>query len=390
LVLPALLVSRLRAGVLAREGRLWSDSRAALSVETERFAEGLESHAGNGRLDAATARMGGGFEAHARHSRSWETAKAVFPPALEWFFFLALAALALLGASAGSSAGASAGVGGAAGLLPFGALLLLMYRPIREWARHYPVYLLGAQAWESVNRVRGELESFPIRGPRPASASGSLVLEGVGFGYHAGYPGRDGLHERQGRVIDGLDLEIEPSALTWITGRNGAGKSTLLKLLAGIESPREGRILLPGPWREPCFAYLPQKAFLDSDWRDWAQAYGEAHPGEWKTLDRILGLEPILARAGEDLQGLSGGERQRLCLARTLASPAPYLLLDEPTTWLAAGDRERILGDLLAFWRACGPAGFDRGGALVSHEPFIGEFCSRTVRMDRDPVGVRR
>src|SRR5690606_9230746 len=109
--------------------------------------------------------------------------------------------------------------------------------------------------------------------------------------------------------------------------------------------------------------------------------------------DAILGLEPILARLGASgARGMSGGERQRLALARVFASDAGCLLLDEPTAWLSACDRERIIGDLLAFWRRPIPGSGQRGGILVSHEPFLAEFCSATVRVDdlRAPFLARR
>lgn len=396
LALPALLASRFRAGMLAASGRRWSESKAGLSLASESFAEGMEAHAGNGRLPEAARRLGRSLEGHARHARSWETAKAVFPPALEWFFFMALAALALAAGAAGAS-GTEGRAAGPLGLLPFGALLLLMYRPIREWARAYPIYLLGGEAWKSIRSLQDTLDGFPLRVPRGESSDGSIALEGLGFGYAAG-TGMKAAHA----VIDGLDLELDPRELTWISGRNGAGKSTLLKLLAGIETPETGRILMPKGWSGTGFAYLPQKAFLEPDWTEWAETYRKEHTAHWKLLDSVLGIEGILARSapgasgrvprsplnGLTPQGLSGGERQRLCLARVFASDAAYLLLDEPTTWLTAGDRERILGDLLAFWRRPDAKGRVRGAALVSHEPFLGEFCSRTVRMEQERVGA--
>ena len=394
LALPALAVSRLRAGMLAASAKRWSGSKAELSMEVEAFAEGLEAQAGNGGLAGAAARMGREMDRHALRSRSWETAKAVFPPALEWFFFMALAALAL--AAGATDAGGERSGGGVPGLLPFGALLLLMYRPIREWARHYPLHVMGGQAWDSLRNLQDTLEACPLRAPRPASARGSILLEGVRFAYGSGPPSlraggaaraqapREGASERP--VLDGFDLEIDPRELTWIAGRNGAGKSTLLKLLAGIEAPQAGRISVPAVWRGPAIAYLPQRAIPGADWSAWAEAFAAGHPRAWKELDAILGVEAIAAKAGPSLRGLSGGERQRLCLARAFASPAPYLLLDEPTTWLTANDRERILGDLLAFWR--GPGSEARGAALVSHEPFLGEFCSRTVRLQPASLGV--
>lgn len=375
LAAPALLASRLRARVLSASGRRWSDSKAALALEAETFAEGLESHAGNGRLEQAASRLGAGLDRHADFARSWETAKAVFPPALEWFFFMALAGLALLGSLWEGGGGAGGSWAEPSGLLPFGALLLLLYRPIREWARNYPVYLMGSQAWLSLQRLQAELDGFPLREPRAASPGGTIRLEGLRFGYA---PARDRL------VIDGMDLDLDPGELTWISGRNGAGKSTLLKLLSGIEHPSGGRILMPSGARDPAFAYLPQKAFLEPDWGEWEASFRTRHPGDWRELDAILGLAAILAKNVEKNmpKALSGGERQRLCLARVFASEARYLLLDEPTTWLAAGDRERILRDLLAFWRRPDALGARRGAALVSHEPFIGGFCSRTVDIE--------
>jgi ABC-type multidrug transport system fused ATPase/permease subunit len=407
LALPAALASRLRAGMLAAAGGRWSESKAALSVAAEDFAEGLESQAGNGRLAEAAARLGSGLDRHARRARAWETAKAVFPPALEWFFFMALAALALWTSGSDVSGSGGAMTSGPLGLLPFGALLLLMYRPIREWARNYPIYLMGDRAWQSLGRLQSALEAFPVRAPREASPTGSIRLEGLRFGYSGSSGSSPGGAGRSADplVFAGLDLDIDPGELTWIAGRNGAGKSTLLKLLAGIEQPLEGSLFMPAGWPQAAFAYLPQKAFLEPDWNAWAMEFRAARPEDWNRLDRILGLSPILAKGrgkhGKENggggrnenengvaapAGLSGGERQRLCLARVFASDAAYLLLDEPTTWLTAGDRERVLGDLLAFWRRPDDRGRPRGGALVSHEPFLGEFCSRTVRMDGQPA----
>lgn len=367
LALPAWLAGRLKSRLLgaAADGR--NRSRRTLDSELEVFADGLESETGNGRLADAAERLGQGLAVHAGSARRWEAAQASFPPALEWLFFNALAALALGARGAGLSVPA-----GPAGLLPFGALLVLMYRPIREWARHRPAWVLGERAFAALGGLQATLEGFPRRLPRPPARGGGVICEGVAFGYGAA------------PVFYGLDLVLEGGELAWITGRNGAGKSTLLRLIAGVEEPSAGRILGPG-----ACAYLPQRAFVEPDYAAWARAYRTAHPGGWGELDAILGLEGLLAqveRSGPG--GLSGGERQRLCLGRVFASPAAYLLLDEPTTWLTASDRERILGDLLAFWRRPGPDGARRGGALVSHEPFLGEFCARTVALGRLRSGV--
>lgn len=371
--LPAWMASRLRTKSLGAAAEAWSRSRDVLSAEVDAFGEGLESDAGNGRLHGSTDRLTRGMDRHAGLVFRWESAKAFFPPALEWFFFMTLAALALFAGGAGGLDGGDAAGPGALGVIPFLALLLLLYRPIREWARNHPLYLLGDKAYASLLRLQASLEARPLRGPRPVSESGGFQFAGLDFGY---LPAKEAPP-----VFAGLDLELDAGAFAWITGPNGAGKSTLLKLAAGIEAPDGGRILVPAEAFR-C-AYLPQRAWIDPDFADWARGYRIAHPGDWRILDGILGLEPLLAKAGRDgrWQGLSGGERQRLCLARVFASPADYMLLDEPTTWLTASDRQRALGALLDFWRRPRANGSRRGGAVVSHEPFLADICSRTVRL---------
>jgi ABC-type multidrug transport system fused ATPase/permease subunit len=373
LALPAWLAGRWKSRSLGSAAEALNRARPEREAELSSFAEGLEAGAGNGRLPGAAERLAAGLGAHAALAGDWEEARAVFPPALEWFGFMALAAMAWAAGGAGPAGGPA---GGPAVLLPFGALLVLLYRPVREWARNHPAYSLGRRAFADQVNLQATLEGFPRRAPRPAAPGGGVRLEGVAFGYGAA------------PVFYGLDLRLQGADLAWITGRNGAGKSTLLKLIAGIERPSAGRILGPGG-EAPC-AYLPQRAYVEPDYADWARSYAAAHPGEWEALDGILGLAGLLAKADARgrWEGLSGGERQRLCLGRVFASPAAFLLLDEPTTWLTANDRERILGDLLAFWRRPRADGTRRGGALVSHEPFLGEFCARTVRLEALRAGV--
>ncbi len=382
LAIPALLASRLRTGMLLAAGKGWERSQAELAVTIEDFSDGFEAHVGNGRYAAAAFALDKGLAQHAEKTHSWETAKAIFPPALEWFFFMALAGLAVVLAKYGD-----ASVQGVSGLLPFGALLLLIYRPIREWARHYPASVLGGQAWRSLSKRTATLLEYPVRKAFQVASGEKILLSGIRFGYTSS---PDEVLNR--RVFDGLDLELDPNSVTWISGRNGSGKSTLLKLLAGVETAQAGVIEIPAvlaAWPRP-IAYLSQKAVVEPDWLEWQRNFQVTDSAAWIALDSILGLDRILSRA-KSLRGLSGGERQRLCLARTFAAPCCYLLLDEPTTWLSAEDRESILGDLLSFWRTF-PVGTtrpksvpgSRGAAIVSHEPFIAEFCTHIVRMDTE------
>ena len=155
-----------------------------------------------------------------------------------------------------------------------------------------------------------------------------------------------------------FDIAFEPSRITALLGPSGSGKSTLLSLVAGFETPAQGRVLIGGedvtavpPSRRPVsmifqennlFAHLdlaanvglgisPALRLSDTDRRRVGSA-----------LERtgLAGKEKRLPRE------LSGGERQRAALARALVRQRTVLLLDEPFASLGPALREEML-DLL-------------------------------------------
>ena len=411
LALPVWWLSRRRSASLAASARAFGDSSESLARKVGAYAEGLESASGNGRLAEACDALSGAEASHEDAARRWELTKARFPPLLEWLFFAALAALLALAAPVATAAPPSPAMpaGGAdwtGSLLPFAALLLLLYRPLREWARAHPARLPGDAAWSSYRTLHDTLSALPERRPHARAPGGRIVCDRIRFAYGNGSGSGTGAgrvseksksHEGGSRgdapreVFRGLRLELDPGETTWIHGPNGSGKSTLLKILAGVEFPDGGRVLLPArlSGAPAPFAFLPQRAVIEPDWPEWAERYSRERAAEWERLDAILGLAPLRERwervRGRDsrdprawAEALSGGQRQRLALARVFASDAPCLLLDEPTTWLSGADRERILGGLLAFRRRRPGA----GAVLVSHEPFAGAFCSRALRLD--------
>lgn len=139
---------------------------------------------------------------------------------------------------------------------------------------------------------------------------------------------------------------------TAIVGPNGAGKSTLLRTLAGLLPPQGGRVELN---QQPLLDLSPRERARRIAWLAQSSAVaGELTARETVQLGRLAHLGLFAAPTAADdaavdaamrateceawgmrrLHALSGGERQRVLLARALATGAPALLLDEPTTHL--------------------------------------------------------
>lgn len=156
-------------------------------------------------------------------------------------------------------------------------------------------------------------------------------------------------------VLEALDLAVAPGQSLALLGPSGSGKTTALRLVAGLERPDAGRVLLgetcvagPGTWVAPerrgvglLFQDLelwPNRSTAENiafglPGRPRGRAALE-HPAV-RSIAARLGVEALLGRSPERL---SGGERQRAALARTLAPAPDVLLLDEP---LAALDPAR-------------------------------------------------
>ena len=151
----------------------------------------------------------------------------------------------------------------------------------------------------------------------------------------------DGLTKAYGGlpVLDGVRLTVAPGEFVAVVGPSGCGKSTLFDVVAGLERPDAGRVLVDGvevTGRTEPFAYMPQQDLLFP----------------WRTVldNTTLGLEvagvrrraardrarPLFAEFGlSGFEGvrpgeLSGGMRQRAALLRTVVQDRAVLLLDEP------------------------------------------------------------
>ncbi len=188
---------------------------------------------------------------------------------------------------------------------------------------------------------------------------GEAVLEGKGLFFRYEKEGRD--------VIRNLDIRLRKGELLALLGGNGSGKTTTLRLLAGLETPWQGKVTSRGK-----LALLPQKPqtlfIRDTIREDLLEICPEEDPRFRQTVS-LCGIGSILDRHPYDV---SGGEMQRAALAKVLLTAPEILLLDEPTKGFDAGFC-RLFGRILQKLCAQGAAVI-----MVSHDvSFCAGFASR-------------
>jgi ABC-type lipoprotein export system ATPase subunit len=199
-------------------------------------------------------------------------------------------------------------------------------------------------------------------------------------------------HGRSRRlVLDALDLMLEPGQLTAVTGRSGSGKTTLLRMLAGLELPDRGEVVIDGRslsdrdaeeragLRRGRLAYLAQNpapvGFLSATENVALALQLRGVPRGAAALQaaRALELVDLGERAGHPAARLSAGEAQRLGLARALACAGGLLILDEPTSKL-----DRLAAAAVAELLASAAAG---GQTVIcaTHDPDVIAVAAQVV-----------
>jgi iron(III) transport system ATP-binding protein len=195
-------------------------------------------------------------------------------------------------------------------------------------------------------------------------------------------------------VVDRVSLTVEAGALVTLLGPSGCGKTTTLRLIAGLETPDEGEILIEGrdvtTWSPPernvslvfqSYALFPHLTVLDN------VAYGPRARGVRADEARrracaalaLVGLTGLETRLPSQL---SGGQQQRVALARALAREPGALLFDEPLSNLDARLRRRVRDEIRALQRRLGLSAVyvthDREEALA--------VSDRIIVMDRGRI----
>lgn len=168
-------------------------------------------------------------------------------------------------------------------------------------------------------------------------------------------------------VLRDVSLTVEPGEFVCLLGPSGCGKSTIVHLIAGLEQPDAGQILVNGT---PVTGPAPTRVvvFQDAALFPWLSVLGNVEFGL-----RMAGLQPRKrrSRALEYLRlvhlsrfvqayphQLSGGMKQRVAIARALALQPEILLMDEPFAALDAQTRSVLQNELLEIWELARPTIF--------------------------------
>lgn len=163
-------------------------------------------------------------------------------------------------------------------------------------------------------------------------------------------------------AVDHVNLSIRKHELFALLGSSGCGKSTLLRMMAGLETPTSGRIMIDGedlaklpPFRRPVNMMFQSYALFPHMTVENNVAYGLKQEGLPKPeikdrVDAVLELVQMQAYKLRKPHQLSGGQQQRVALARSLVKRPKLLLLDEPMSALDKKIRQQTqfeLGNIL-------------------------------------------
>ncbi len=167
-------------------------------------------------------------------------------------------------------------------------------------------------------------------------------------------------------ALKNISFEIAAGEMVFLTGHSGAGKSTLLKLIAAIERPNGGTVLVNGqnigkikagavPYlrRNIGLIFQDHKLLFDRNLFDNVmlplQIAGFDHRESAKRVRAALDKVGLLKREKAHPIALSGGEQQRLCIARAIVNRPSILLADEPTGNLDADSANAIMDIFKSF-----------------------------------------
>ncbi len=193
-------------------------------------------------------------------------------------------------------------------------------------------------------------------------------------------------------LLDEVDLAVAEGETCAIVGASGSGKSTLLGLLAGLDVPTSGRVLLDGRdlgtldedgrarvragrvgFVFQSFQLLPALTALENVMLPLELA---GRPAAASTAREVLVRVGLQDRLQHYPSQLSGGEQQRVAIARAFATAPRILFADEPTGNLDQATGRRVIDLMFSLNREHATTIL-----LVTHEPTVAAYCDRMLRL---------
>ena len=261
-----------------------------------------------------------------------------------------------------------------------------VYLPLRQVGVHFHASVDGlAAAGQAFDR----LEQAPAATGRtvaPDLRTTTIRFEEVGV-----------VHADSDRATpSGLDAELRPGQILALTGPSGAGKSSAVAVLLGLRRADRGRIVLrtdhgeeidlndvePQSWWSQV-SWVPQHpALVPGTLAENVRLTApDAADEDVARAAAITGLDAVVAelpggwsaRIGQGGLGLSAGQGQRLALTRVLLSPAPLVVLDEPTAHLDGGAEQAVLAALTVLKLS------GRTVVLIAHRPALSAIADEVV-----------
>ncbi len=256
---------------------------------------------------------------------------------------------------------------------------------VGQW-RAYSSFLQSLDRLGEVFESESEREESEVKLTRPR---GEITTENVSFGYAEGLP----------PVVNAVSITIKAGGVHALVGRNGSGKTTLLKLIQGLYTPTNGRVLLDGAdiaqfsrqelasW----LGYVPQECVLFAGTvRDnIVHRHPDASDEQIIEAATAAGVHQFIidlpegyaSEIGEAGRRLSGGQRQRIAIARALLGNPPVLLLDEPSSSLDRQAEQALRTTLVEI-------GKERTVIIVTHSPILLAACNDLVALDHGKVAL--
>ncbi len=198
------------------------------------------------------------------------------------------------------------------------------------------------------------------------------------------------LNTADGKITLHVDKEIKSGDFLTLFGKSGSGKTTLLRIIAGLEMPQSGTIIVDDVvWFDSAkkINLPPQKRNVGFVFQDYALfpnmtvrqnlEFALRDKKETQKVDEILQLMEIENLSSMKPEHLSGGQKQRVAVARTLMTNPKMLLLDEPLSALDSAMRLKLQDELHVIHKK-----FDITSILVSHDiSEVFRLCNRVFKI---------